>query len=152
MRQRRKAKEFVDYLRQFIGIPYHYGDDESRGDDPVGGFDCSGLVTEGLRAFGLLPNSARYSAQMLYDKFYRDLNRAETKPKNGCLVFYGTGYDNVTHVAVCYDETSIIEAGGGSRLTKTEGIAAQRNAFVRMRNIDYRKDLVAIADPFMYSY
>ena len=38
----------VDYIKRFIGRPYSWG-----GDDPMSGFDCSGLIHETLQAVGL---------------------------------------------------------------------------------------------------
>jgi len=151
MRQNRRARKFVQYLVKFIGIQYHYGDDQFRGDDPIEGFDCSGLVTEGLRAIGELKWNQRFNAQMFYDRYVKDRNLVPNRTKPGCLLFFGTAIDHVSHIAIVLDRNTLLEAGGGSRDTKSKGIAAVRNAFVRLRPITYRRDLIQIADPFMYS-
>ena len=149
MRNRRLAWQAVHYAEGFISTPYHFGDDETRGDDPVGGFDCSGLVCEVLRSVGKIKNTERLSAQGLFYRFYRDYNYVEDSPACGVLAFYGKGVDQITHVAICKNKTTIIEAGGGARTTKSESDAARRNAFVRERPVAYRSDLVGLADPFM---
>src|SRR3972149_3669813 len=54
----------VEYLQRFIGLPYLWG-----GDDPMSGFDCSGLIVEILQAVGILPHGSDFTADALYEKF-----------------------------------------------------------------------------------
>ena len=149
MRNRRLAWQAVRYAERFIGTRYHFGDDESRGDDPVGGFDCSGLVCEVLRSIGLIGNRERLSAQGLFQRFHHEKSDTPVSPAYGVLVFFGKNVDRITHVAIHKNQTTIIEAGGGARTTKDESEAARRNAFVRERPAAYRSDLVGHADPFI---
>ena len=44
-----KRELFVDVLWNYLGTWYSWG-----GDDPEG-FDCSGLVVEGLKSVGMIP-------------------------------------------------------------------------------------------------
>ncbi|KKK93046.1 hypothetical protein LCGC14_2696780, partial [marine sediment metagenome] len=88
----------------FIGLPYIWG-----GDDPVLGFDCSGLVIELLRSVNRLPRKGDWTASTLSRMFPSILS-----PQEGALVFYG-GSDKITHVAYCINSKLCIEAGGGGR-------------------------------------
>ncbi len=54
----------VSYAQRFIGLPYLWG-----GDDPIAGFDCSGLIVDVLQAVGLLAHKSDYSAAALYEQF-----------------------------------------------------------------------------------
>lgn len=130
---------FVSYLERFIGLPYLWG-----GDDPMAGFDCSGLVVEGLKAVGIVSNASDWTAHDLFTLF---VSKIVTEPSRGCLVFFGKD-GTVRHVGVCVDGRRMIESGGGGSRTQTLQDAMSQNAFVRVRPINMRGDLVAIADPF----
>jgi len=69
------------------------------------------------------------------------------KPKVGVLVFYGT--EEATHVGICLNRKYMIEAGGGSSKVDTEKEAADRNAYIRIRPIDRRSDILGFYDPFL---
>ena len=137
-RDEKAAAEFTEYLQRFIGIEYFYS-----GDDPVGGFDCSGLINEGLRRGGKLIDSERLNAAMLMNVFK---SKEIAGPKKGALVFYGT--IRADHVAACIDDKTMIEAGGGTSGTDTRKEAIARNAFVRERPIDRRTDILGFFDPW----
>ena len=49
---------------RYLGKPYIWG-----GDDPVGGFDCSGLVVELFKSVGKLPRQGDWTAHDLWLKF-----------------------------------------------------------------------------------
>jgi hypothetical protein len=51
----------AEYVWTFLGLPYRWG-----GDDPIQGFDCSGLIVEVLQAVGLLPHGSDLTANGLY--------------------------------------------------------------------------------------
>lgn len=147
MRDQVLAEKAVEYAGRFIGIPYRYGDDEYGGDDPIAGMDCSGFITELLRGVGLLNSGERLSAKMFYDRWGESgaVNRAGT----GVLVVYGKDRERISHIAMCVDKRTIIEAGGGTKATKDDRAAAIQNAFVRIRPIEHRADeIVAMFDPF----
>lgn len=128
-----------NYALKFVGIPYIYG-----GNNPVSGFDCSGLVCELLRAKGVIGREDM-SAQGLYHKFKDSLNCIY--PQAGCLVFYGKSKEEISHVSYCLSAGKIIEAGGGDHTTKSVADAAAKNACVRIRPIGHRSDVVAIIQP-----
>ena len=125
---------------QLVGTPYRWG-----GDDPLKGFDCSGLVIELLQSCGQLPRNFDTTAQGLYDKF---LNKGLISSTGfGSLVFFGKSTSKITHVGFMLDSFRMIEAGGGGSSTTTVEEAARRNAFVRIRPITWRNDLVAAIRP-----
>lgn len=126
-----------DYAMSFIGEPYRWG-----GDDSIDGFDCSGLCIEILCAAGVLPPHQDYTAAGLAEYFGAD---GVEKPSFGCLVFFGK--DRPTHVAFCLNDTLMLEAGGGGSATLTREDAAAQNAFVRIRPIANRKDILCYKLP-----
>lgn len=128
------------YLMALVSTRYNWG-----GDDPIGGFDCSGLASEVMVAFGVLPHGSRLSAQSLQG--YLIEHGTAAMPQLGALAFYGTSDKAITHVAICLDAHLMIEAGGGNAETISEAEAIRRNAFVRLRPIQYRKDLVTVLMP-----
>lgn len=135
--------EFVAYVERFIGLPYRYG-----GDDPMTGFDCSGLVVEGLQSVGVLKHGTDYTAVDLWNMF-KSQNRIVALPRNGALVFYLGNEGTIEHVAICKSNWLMIEAGGGNKTTTTEDQASKQNAFIRVRPISYRGNIAGYADPFV---
>lgn len=128
-----------EYAWHFVGRPYIWG-----GDDPMRGFDCSGLVQEILASVGMDPKGDQ-SAQAMFE-FYLSVSEREMRGP-GALVFYGLRPDKITHIAFMIDDQHIIEAGGGGSKTLTEKDAIEQNAFVRIRPWNHRKDIVAILMP-----
>jgi cell wall-associated NlpC family hydrolase len=129
-----------DYAIKLLGLPYRWG-----GNSALSGFDCSGLVLELLTASGAWPHGEDSSAQGIFDKLYA------TSHHNvfdfGSLVFYGRAQTSITHVGFCLDNHTMIEAGGGGQRTTSFEIAKDSGAVVRIRPINYRRDLVAILMP-----
>lgn len=123
------------YAISLIGTPYFYG-----GDDPVSGFDCSGLVCELLRASGVVPWNYRTNAQGLFDEVKKKYGPVQ--PRLGALAFYGKSLFSIDHVAFCLDAFTILEAGGGDHTTLNLPQAIKQNAFVRMRPLRFRKDFL----------
>lgn len=117
----------------YLGRPYVWG-----GDDPIDGFDCSGLVIECLKSAGALPRSGDWTAAQLYERF-----RRTTEPGEGFLVFYG---DPINHVELCLDETFSIGASGGGSETTTRENAIRQNAYIKIRPI--RPGAFGFVDPF----
>jgi cell wall-associated NlpC family hydrolase len=128
------------YAFSLIGIPYRWG-----GENPISGFDCSGLVQELLKSVGLDPPGDQ-TAQALYDYFEK--NGSVNAWGLGALAFYGEDVTKIIHVAFCLDQYLMIEAGGGGSDTVSRDIADKRNAFVRMRPIKYRKDFLYVIKPY----
>lgn len=133
----------VKYAWTFLGSLYRWG-----GDDPSG-WDCSGLVQEILASVGLDPKGDQ-TAQMLYEHFKDNAIDISTfDPYDGCVVFYGSSLDKITHVGFAIGNGLMIEAGGGGSRTKTEQDAINQNAFVRIRPVNNRRDLLIACDPFI---
>lgn len=130
----------VKYAWAHLGEPYRWA-----GDDPIQGFDCSGLVIEVLIAAGLLPHRYDTTAEGLHEKW-----EANTVPaaQAGCLVFWTNSLGRISHVEMAIDEGHTIGASGGGASTTDEEAAAQQNAFVKVRPIGYRGANYKIVDPF----
>lgn len=130
----------VDYAKHFIGTPYHWG-----GNDPMAGFDCSGLIVEVLQGVGRLAHDRDYTANDLLSIF---------RPSQvalgyaGCLAFYLDRNGRAEHVVLMIDNAFAIGADGGGSGTITVGDAIAQNAFVKIRPLDYRKGPRIIIDPF----
>ncbi len=132
-------KLLVEYALTFVGRPYRWG-----GDDPMTGFDCSGFVQELLASVGMDPPGDQ-TAQALYNHF-------ETRGERnaylaGALAFYGESVAKITHVAMLLDQHRVIEAGGGGSATTSEAAASAQNAYIRVRPVNRRADLVAVIRP-----
>ncbi len=129
----------VDYLKRFIGLPYLWG-----GDDPLAGFDCSGIINEVLQAVGLTPHKSDFSAAGLYERFK---DGAVAQGYAGCLVFWLSG-EKVVHVEMMVDDLHTVGASGGGSKTLTVADAIRQNAYVKQRPLGYRGDNYLIVDPF----
>ena len=134
-------KVLYDYCLSFLGKPYIWG-----GDDPIIGYDCSGLVQEILHSVGALDTNDDLTAQGLYDYFEHKAPHM-IGCQFGALVFYGESVLKITHVAFGLDAYRIIEAGGGGRSNINPSDAAANNAFVRIRPVGRRVDKVAVLKP-----
>lgn len=121
------------------GIPYKWG-----GSNSLTGFDCSGLVQEILSSIGQDPPGDQ-TAQGLYDYFFK--NGFVNVLGLGALAFYGKDIKSITHVVFMLDDFSAIGANGGGSQIKTFEDAEKMNAFIKIRPINYRKDLVAVVMP-----
>lgn len=131
----------ASYALSFVGTPYRWG-----GDDPMGGFDCSGLVQEILAAVGEDPPGDQ-SSHTLYLHFSRyGIIRDNDIVSAGDLAFFGTT-SRIIHVTFCIDDCRMIEAGGGGRHVMRPKDAEEHNAYVRVRPINSRSDLVKIIGP-----
>lgn len=125
----------VEYALTFLGTPYLWG-----GNTPQG-WDCSGFICEVLRAYGHLDRND-YSSQMIYDQLVKINTRSQLSL--GSVLFFGNSRSSITHVAMAIDEkgTLMVESGGGDSKTTTLKAAREKNAFVRVRPINSRRDLV----------
>jgi len=132
-----------DYAMSFVGLPYIWG-----GDDPIYGFDCSGLVIEIMRAWGLFPAKIDMSAKDLMAYFTRENRGAfASQPDFGALAFFGKDVTNITHVGFCLDSFCMLEAGGGGSKTRSKEDASLQNAYVRVRPLKFRSDLQCVVMP-----
>ena len=126
------------YFQGCLNLPYRWG-----GNNPVDGFDCSGFVQEALAVIGKDPVGDQTS-HGLYEIFKLD-GVTKKNASFGDLLFFGNEH-KIKHVAIALNETTMIEAGGGSsRVTDLEN-AIKYNAFVRVRPISRRSDLVAVIE------
>jgi len=122
------------------GLPYRWG-----GDDPMEGFDCSGMCIEILKSVGILPRSGDWTAQMLYSKFEY---AARFPPRLGCLAFWwNEAQTKIVHVEFCLDDKHTIGASGGGSGTTSEAAAAAQNAYIKVRPIRTKR-LAGYEDPF----
>ncbi|MBA3756919.1 MAG: C40 family peptidase [Nitrosomonas sp.] len=127
-------KLFINYLFSFIGEPYTYGK-----------HDCSWFAQESLAFFGLDPKGDQ-NAQMLLENMHIYAKKTPTVGL-GHLLFFGTP-SRISHVAIALNDTHMIEAGGGNEHTKTaEQALIKGHAYVRVRLISNRNDLVEALKP-----
>lgn len=97
-----QGQQFVDYLKKFLGTPYVWG-----GNSLTKGVDCSGLVQQGLKHFGINISRTTYT-QIKEGKAvgtYGDL-------RVGDLVFFNTDPSDasVDHVGVYIGDGKMIHA------------------------------------------
>lgn len=129
------------YALQFVGLPYIWG-----GDDPIIGFDCSGFVQEILSAFGAHPSPGTdLTAQGLYNALSKTGQYNSTQI--GALAFYGKSHLAINHVTMIIGPGLMIEAGGGGSSVTDSTKAASQNAYIRIRPLKRRSDLVACILP-----
>lgn len=129
--------ELVEYAKLFIGTPYRWG-----GSGPW--FDCSGFIQELLAFKGIDPQGDQ-SAQALHDYFKK--NGIGSIADVGALVFYGEGDQSVTHIEMVMPNKMVIGAMGGGRGTQNIDAAILHGAFVKIRPLGHRKDIIAILMP-----
>lgn len=115
------------WAREF-GKPYRWG-----GDDPIEGFDCSGLVIEGLKSGGFLPRDGDWSAAQLAQKF-----PVTTMLQPGCLLFWNRGTPPaIGHVEIVWlvygSRIFTLGASGGGSATTDVATAIAQNANVKIR-------------------
>lgn len=126
-------------IERELGTPYRWG-----GFSPSQGFDCSGLMIEGLKSAGILPRGRGkdWTAAQLLSLFNLKhkcilTNKAEDV-KAGFLLFWKTGSGKVRHVEMVWRVLSnnvvltIGASGGGSRTTNAE-VALKQDARVKIR-------------------
>lgn len=130
----------VEYIWTFIGRPYRWG-----GDDPMEGFDCSGLVVEVLQGVGLLPHKTDFTADALWRRFNAWTLKA---PVAGALVLWMNAAGQATHVEMAINSKYTIGASGGGSVTTSLERAIKQNAFIKIRPFNYRGSNYKIVDPF----
>jgi len=134
-------KSLIEYALKFVGVPYKWG-----GSNPMTGFDCSGLVQFILQSVGADPKGDQ-NAQGLHDILLLQGGLNITHYRAGAISFYGKTPSSISHVAFCLNANQIVEAGGGDSTTVNEAEAAKRDACVRVRTTDARRDRIAIIMP-----
>lgn len=127
------------YALKFVGKPYVYNTDGPNT------FDCGGFTQELLKSVGELPFKGDFNSQSQFDILHTTA-RADAWGL-GSIAFFGKSVTEITHVAFCLDNHRMIEAAGGDSTTLTIDDALKRRAFVRIRLIKSRLDLVAMLKP-----
>ena len=117
------------------------------GDDPLEGYDCSGLIIEILQSVGKLPLKGDWTAAGLYHQL-ADLE--VPAPKEGCLVFVCGLNTEPYHVEFCLDEEHSIGASGGDSTTVDFQAAVKQNAYVKIRPIRRFNAPLRFVDPFKF--
>lgn len=140
MEEKEKRGTFLKIAWEFLGRPYRWG-----GDDPMSGFDCSGLVVECLKSVGLLPRAGDWTAQGLRTRF---ADREVQGPFSGCLVFWLLPSGKAMHVEICLNDELAIGASGGGSKTITNQDAINQNAYIKVRPIASRGGNKVFVDPF----
>jgi len=131
----------IKYAWSFLGLPYRWG-----GDDPIRGFDCSGLVIEVLQSVGLLPHNLDLTANGLYLRYQ---TRTVARGYQGCLCLWFNLSGVATHVELLINDFQTIGASGGGSSTTSPDAAAVQNAFIKIRPLGYRGGNCKIVDPFL---
>lgn len=129
----------LKYIQSYLGVQYFWG-----GDDPMIGFDCSGLVVEYLKAGGILQNGQDFTAAQLYEMFL-----CVNEPKRGDLVFYYNNTDKIGHVEIMLNSEQSIGSSGGNQQTVSQKKAIEQNAYVKIHNIYHRKGIAGFRRPFI---
>ena len=137
-----KREMAVRLAWKMIGIPYVWG-----GDDPIKGFDCSGMCIEILKSVGILPRKGDWTASGLYNRFQEnEIEQHQIGP--GCLIFWRPDV-HITHVEFALTDELSVGASGGGRYTLTWKNAVTQNAYIKIRPWDTRGGEKLFVDPFL---
>lgn len=138
----KKIEYALSIAERLLNTPYRWG-----GNDPMEGFDCSGLVIEILQSVGLFErnkDTTAHGLSLLYPE--TDVLQA------GTLVFYDwNGDKRMDHVEmiVTIDEDGqlfTIGASDGNDKTTSLTNAQMQNAYVKIRPL--REGYVKAVNPF----
>ena len=126
----------VQIAWSYMGQPYIWG-----GDDPIKGFDCSGLIVEILKSLGYISEEEDYTANNLISRFYRihEISQYEV-PDKGDIVFWQEPNGYFSHVEIAVSDRFSIGASGGGRRVRSIKDAIKYNAFVKVRPISREDD------------
>lgn len=138
---RQEARNLVmTQANHFLGKPYLWG-----GNDPIAGFDCSGLIVELLKSVGILPRAGDWGAAALHDRF---IAHKVAVPVAGCLCFYGSK-GKIGHVEMAVNDVLSIGASGGGSATDSVADAIAQDAYIKIRPMARPQALIAVVDPFL---
>lgn len=125
---KKEIENAIKYAWKLVGTPYIWG-----GDDPMAGFDCSGLIVELLKSVGMISEIDDYTAEGLRKKYLS--NEVQKIGKPGQLVFRTNDEEVAFHVAIVIDDITIIHAAGAGLSCKNIQDAILKNAYVKPRNL-----------------
>ena len=124
------------WLMHNVGTAYKWG-----GDHPLEGMDCSGFAIEFLNSFyGPIGDTTANGLRNIFRS-----NKTDS-PRLGSLVFFGRD-GRATHVGIYLEDGLMVEAGGGGSKTLTAEDAKRQGAYIRVRPISTRKDLMGFCHP-----
>lgn len=126
-----KKEIALEYIKSFIGKPYIWG-----GDNPMQGFDCSGLTLEYLKAMGIVQRNIDMTAQDIFNLFEKT-----NSPERGDLVFYQNKDGKIIHVEIMLNKEMSIGASGGGSTTINIDEAIKQDAFIKVRNVYTRQGI-----------
>lgn len=86
-------KEFIQYARQFMGIPYVYASS-----DPAIGFDCSGFLYHVFRHFYVKSPRSSYD----YENIGKEIDTEKSKPGD-LILFTGSDGKKIGHIGIVTD-------------------------------------------------
>lgn len=136
----KKRKMAIEVAKSLLWVPYVWG-----GKNPMVALDCSGFIQAVLSysTIGLMePSPAKNSRSQLLR--FPEVEDAYT----ACLAFYGRK-DRINHVMMCIDTKWVIGSAGGNSTYTHIAKAMKYGACVKILPLYYRRDLVAITDPFL---
>lgn len=138
----KKIELALNRASDLMDLPYRWG-----GNDPMEGFDCSGLIIEILQSVGLFPRDKDTTAHGL-SLLYPETDILEP----GVLVFYDWNGDNrMDHVEMIVSIDSdgglyTIGASDGGEKTVNLINAQIHNAYVKIRPL--RDGYIKAVNPF----
>lgn len=124
-------------------LPYIWG-----AQDPKDGFDCSGFCNFIAWETGILDKDTDLWTQAWY-RHLKDNKKVDIE--RGDFLFYGKNIDSIVHMMMALNDKACIGAVRGGKYIDTPQKAAQRHARIDVRPVNYRRDMVAICDPFYES-
>lgn len=111
------------------------------GDDPIFGYNCSGYCSDICRQVGWIGSNDRLSTDQFYQTFKDKI--VDGPPQAGDLIVFGKlteeGKVTAAHMAFMVTDWTMAEAGAGDPGTDGDIEAANRNAFVRLRPVEWRE-------------
>lgn len=136
-----RLKWFMFTVMSHFNEPYLWG-----GDNPMEGFDCSGLIVDGLRACGIIEPKEDMTADGMWQKW--GLSNRVIDPSEGCFAFWmknGKAY----HVAVCLDKRFCLTANAGGSSTTSLQSAIEGDSYITIRPLSHRKTLPLYVNLFL---
>lgn len=129
---------FGAILLGYVNVPYLWGGSTFLG------LDCSGFVLKALHDYGItLPDM---TAQQIYEWSLKPDENYNCEPSEpDCLLFFGKSKEKISHVEVSLGHGFMIGASGAGKnsLDMTIDELAERDARVKIKKVNSRRDLIA---------